>query len=555
MDKRLLEEINRFKLLSGYDTKKTLTEQKHYLTEQNKKWKVWSYDGEPIGAVGPEQEYIATEKGRELGYDTYSNYRSKYSGDLGTENEMKYSYTPYDESTHKNLFSTTQNIKDVVKQAKQDQKERFDTPVLVGTATKVGQINLNGKDGVGKFKNGTLFSFYGPNDTIILGKFKDVETFKVPMGSKEITVTGETTTPPVYNTVSISFGDKVISDPFVIGQSTLKDEAKLKLDEFVTSVNDFKTEYGDEAFTKYIEFLNSKKPINVDGYASRDSNPERVYKSNGLTAAENDKILSQARAQVIVDYLETAIPEMKGILTAVGHGQTTIHGGEDKASQDASGWRATGPNDPTKFGVNRRFVINIPDFSYDKSELVKPETTTTWSKQETETSGVRPTVKDERGRKINMGTSSDKVIEKKFASQSQIDVANKVYETDLGDLVSADLAGTKLRHYKDFNGFPIVPKEEMEKVKDYIPIMIAGSFNGVSDPVTTVTSTSVTLEANGKVYTWNGWTPSNVEKDGVSYGYVTGVKLVAIEYRTSGGVLVEPDGYWLGYVGFGLRKQ
>ena len=320
------------------------------------------------------------------------------------------------------------------------------------------------------------------------------------------------------------------------------------MDEFVKSVDDFKTQYGDEAFKKYIEFLNSQKPINVDGYASRDSNPNKLYRS-GKTAEQADKELSQSRAQVIVTYLETAIPEMKGILTPVGNGQT------DQFGDVESGWRSAGPNDPTKFGVNRRFVINIPDFSYDKSELVSPETTQTFSKQETETSGVRPTVKDDRGRKINMATSSDKVIEKKFASQSQIDIANKVYETDLGDVVSADLAGTKLRHYKDFNGFPIVSKEEMEKVKDHIPIMAAGSFNGVSDPVTTVTSTSVTLEANGKVYTWNGWTPSNVEKGGVSYEYVTGVKLVAIEYRTSGGVLVEPDGYWLGYVGFGLRKQ
>ena len=548
MDKRLLEEINRFKLLSGYDTKKTLTEQKHYLTEQNKDWKVVKLNGEPFAMFGPNGEFKGGNEASSAGIANYNQlmtwYREQEPGTVFL--------SAYDKKNDSNLF-----VSSTVAQAPGQPSSKgggTDTPVLVGTATKVGQINLNGKDGVGKFKNGTLFSFYGPNDTIILGKFKDVETFKVPMGSKEITVTGETTTPPVYNTVSISFGDKVISDPFVIGQSTLKDEAKLKLDEFVTSVNDFKTEYGDEAFTKYIEFLNSKKPINVDGYASRDSDPTKLYRS-GKTAAQADQELSQARAQVIVDYLETAIPEMKGILTAVGHGQTTIHGGEDKASQDASGWRATGPNDPTKFGINRRFVINIPDFSYDKSELIKPETTTTWSKQETETSGVRPTVKDDRGRKINMGTSSDKVIEKKFASQSQIDVANKVYETDLGDLVSADLAGTKLRHYKDFNGFPIVPKEEMEKVKDYIPIMIAGSFNGVSDPVTTVTSTSVTLEANGKVYTWNGWTPSNIEKDGVSYGYVTGVKLVAIEYRTSGGVLVEPDGYWLGYVGFGLRKQ
>jgi len=539
MNQRLLEEINRFRLLSSYDTRKTLTEQEVILTEQGKGWKVMNKNGEPFAMVGPNGEF----KGGNAEVTNYTQLKDWYIEQV----EGTAFFVEYNKNSHSGLFQDSQ-VTQVPGQSSSGKSDIKSLPVLAGEKTKVGQINLNGTDGVGKFKNGTLLSFYGPNDTIILGKFKDVETFKVPMGAKEITVTGETTTPAEYKTVAISFGDKVISDPFVVGQSTLKDEAKLKLDEFVKSVNDFKTQNGDEALTKYIEFLNSQKPINVDGYASRDSDPNKLYRS-GKTAEQADKELSQARAQVIVTYLETAIPEMKGVLTPVGNGQTDQFGGVE------SGWRSAGPNDPTKFGVNRRFVINIPDFSYDKSELVSPETTQTFSKQETETSGVRPTVKDDRGRKINMATSSDKVIEKKFASQSQIDIANKVYETDLGDVVSADLAGTKLRHYKDFNGFPIVSKEEMEKVKDHIPIMAAGSFNGVSDPVTTVTSTSVTLESNGKVYTWNGWTPSNVEKGGVSYEYVTGVKLVAIEYRTSGGVLVEPDGYWLGYVGFGLRKQ
>lgn len=545
MNRRLLEEINRFKLLSGYDTKKTLTEQQTILSEQDKNWKVVKLNGEPFAMFGPNGEFKGGNEATSAGIANYNQlmtwYREQEPGTVFL--------TSYDKKNDSNLFASS-----TVAQAPGQPSSKgggTETPELIGTATKVGQINLNSTNGVGKFKNGTLFSFYGPNDTIILGKFTDTESFSVPMGAKEITVTGETTTPPVYNTVSISFGEKEISDPFVVGQATLKDEAKLKLDEFVKSVNDFKTQYGNEAFTKYIEFLNSKKPISVDGYASRDSDPNKVYRS-GKTAAQADKELSQSRAQVIVNYLETAIPEMKGILTAVGNGQTDQFGGPE------SGWRAEGPNDPTKFGVNRRFVINIPDFSYDKSEMVSPEITTTWSKQETETSGVRPTVKDEDGgRARHMGTAAaaHKSIERKYASQNEIDLANKMYETDLGDFVSADLAGTKLRHYKDPNGFLIVSKEEMEKVKDYIPIMTAGSFNGVSNPVTTVTSKSVTLEANGKVYTWNGWTATNAEQGGVSYEYVTNKKLVAKQYRSSGGQLIDPDGYLLGYVGFGLKKQ
>ena len=538
MNRQLLEEINRFRLLSSYDTRKTLTEQE-ILTEQGKGWKVVTQNGEPFAMFGPNGEF----KGGNAEVTNYNQLMTWYrSQEPGTT-----FLVDYNKNSHSGLFQDSQ-----VTQAPGQPSKSTDIkslPVLVGDQTKVGQINLSGSEGVAQFKNGSLFSFYGANDTIILGKFTELESFSVPVGAKEITVTGETTTPAEYKTVAISFGDKVISDPFVVGQSTLKDDAKVKLDEFVNSVNDFKTQYGDEAFKKYIEFLNSQKPINVDGYASRDSDPNKVYRS-GKTAEQADKELSQARAQVIVNYIETAIPDMKGILTAVGNGQTDQFGGPE------SGWRAAGPNDPTKFGVNRRFVINIPDFSYDKSELVTPETTQTWSKQETDKSGVRPTVTDERGRQIRYGTAAaaGKSVERKFASQNEIDLANKMYETDLGDIVSADLAGTKLRHYKDPNGFLIVSKEEMEKIKDYIPIMPAGSFNGSTNPVTTVTSTSVSLEANGKIYVWNGWTQTNTESGGVSYQYVTGTKLVATQYRSSGGQLIEPDGYLLGKVGFGLRK-
>lgn len=543
MNQRILEEINRFRFLSSYDTKKTLTEQEVILTEQDKNWSVVKLNGEPFAMFGPNGEFKGGNEASSASIANYDQLMTWYR----EQEEGTVFLTSYNKKNDSNLFTSS-----TITQAPGQPLSKgggTETPMLIGDKTKVGQVNLGATDGVGKFKNGSLFSFFGPNDTIILGKFQDLESFKVPMGTKEITGTGETKTPAEFKVVSISFGDKEISDPFVVSQATLKDEAKVKLDNFVASVNDFKNTYGAEVFTKYIEFLNSQKPINVDGYASRDSDPNKLYRS-GKTASEADKELSQSRAQVIVTYLEAAIPELKGVLTAVGNGQTDKFGGVE------SGWRAEGPNDPVKFRVNRRFVINIPDFSYDKSELVSPETTQTWSKQETDKSGVRPTVNDDRGRPINMGTAqtSGKSIERKFASKNEIDLANKMYETDLGNLVSTNLAGTKLIHYKDPNGFFIVSKEEMEKIKDYIPIMPTGSFNGLTNPITTVTSTSVSLEANGKIYVWNGWTETNTELGGVSYQYVTNTKLVATQYRSSGGKLIDPDGYLLGKVGFGLRN-
>jgi hypothetical protein len=60
-----------------------------------------------------------------------------------------------------------------------------------------------------------------------------------------------------------------------------------------------------------------------------------------------------------------------------------------------------------------------------------------------------------------MGTAAvaHQDVPKEFASKNEIAVAEQMYETDLGTL-SPNLAGVKLKHYKDPNGFFIVSKEE-----------------------------------------------------------------------------------------------
>jgi hypothetical protein len=273
-----------------------------------------------------------------------------------------------------------------------------------------------------------------------------------------------------------------------------------------------------------------------------------VYR-NGKTAEQNDLELSQQRAGVIVNYLVDKLPELNGILAGVGKGQTTQFGGEE------SGWPAT---DKTKYGVNRRFVIEIPNFSFDKSVLVTPEITTNWEKQGKDLSGVRPKVYDERGRPTNMGTAAvaNKDIPKEFASKNEIAVAEQMYETDLGTL-SPNLSGVKLKHYKDPNGFFIVSKEEMKLVEEYIPIVTQGTFNNTTKLPTTITSKSLSIVANGKTYMWNGWNKATAnDNSGLEYDYVTEYKLAAIRYVDSPegkDKLITPDGYMLGQVGWGIQ--
>ena len=546
MNNKLFEEINRFKLLSGYDTKKTLSEQIELITEQDKNWKVWYYNGEPIGMVGPNQEFIPASKGVELGYNTYQKFFDAYRN---ATDEMKsaFSAQQYNKKTHEQFFNTGQGVKSQVQQAKQSQEQSSQTPTLTGDKVKMGQVNLNGTNGIAEFVNGTLFNFLPTNASLIIGEIKILESFKVPVGAVPITITGTTVTPPTYTTVNISFGDATMTDPFVVGKSEMKPEAKAKVDEYIKNVLDFKTQNGDEAYQKYIEFLNSKKPIGVNGYASRDGDPNKVYRS-GKTAAQADLELSQQRADVIANYITSKLPELKGIIVGVGKGQTTEFGGEE------SGWPAP---DKTKYGTNRRFVIEIPNFSYDKTVMDAAGYSTDWQTQGTDTSGVRPNVKDERGQVVRYGTANaeHKAVESGYASKKEIDLANQIYETDLGSLIPS-LAGVKLKHYKDPNGFFIVSKEQMKVVEKYVPIMTGPTINGTSNPNITLTSKSLSLGANGLTYMWNGWfTASANSNNGTDFQYITDYRLVAIQYRDSGGKLITPDGYLLGRVGFGIKQK
>ncbi len=179
MNNRLLEEINRFKLLSGYDTRKTLTEQQ-ILSEQDKNWKVVKLDGEPFAMIGPNGEFKGGDKAASAGVTNYNQLMTWYRNQMDSGGEGTIFMFPYNKKTDSNLFANS----NVAKAPGQPKTKEADTstPVLSGTATKVGQINLNGTDGVAKFTNGTLFSFFKSTDTIVLGKFTEVESCKVTMG-------------------------------------------------------------------------------------------------------------------------------------------------------------------------------------------------------------------------------------------------------------------------------------------------------------------------------------------------------------------------------------
>ena len=145
MNKRLLEEINRFKLLSGYDTRKTLTEQQIILSEQDKNWKVVKLNGEPFAMFGPNGEFKGGNDAASAGINNYNQLMTWYR----EQEEGTVFLSSYDKKADSNLFTSS-----TIAQAPGQPSSKnggTETPVLAGDATKVGQINLGGTDGVAKF--------------------------------------------------------------------------------------------------------------------------------------------------------------------------------------------------------------------------------------------------------------------------------------------------------------------------------------------------------------------------------------------------------------------
>jgi outer membrane protein OmpA-like peptidoglycan-associated protein len=154
-----------------------------------------------------------------------------------------------------------------------------------------------------------------------------------------------------------------LQDPFVFDTTNLTNEAKNNFDLFIDEYNSKKSNFID-VWPKYLEFLKSKSPIIVEGWASRDADPEEMI-SGAFKACKKDKqkrkdynlCLSQNRANKIVELLETNLPELKGILKGVGYGETDKFNG--------IGWTKQKETSPSETAPNRRFLFTLPKFSTD----------------------------------------------------------------------------------------------------------------------------------------------------------------------------------------------
>ena len=159
--------------------------------------------------------------------------------------------------------------------------------------------------------------------------------------------------------VSITL-DNSGTEPFVLDSTEIHPDSVGKIDEFVSTIEDVKNKYGNEVYQKYIQFLKSN-PIIVNAYSSINADPSKkmsgkVQACKGYgdgTRGQYNLCLSQKRAEVIANKLNSALPQL-GNFKGVGMGET------DKFDKGKKWPTFTSDKDTL---LNRRFEVKLPNFS------------------------------------------------------------------------------------------------------------------------------------------------------------------------------------------------
>lgn len=347
------------------------------------------------------------------------------------------------------------------------------TPGVLRGSSKVkkGELNFSGVEDFGSnvpsyafFKNKGMFPPYPKN-----------ALFSIVSNSRALSIGGSEAKPPEppkVIVIPINISTKV-EDPFKFDTVTLYPEAEESLQKFFKDIKDVKNNYGQEVYDRYIQFLIGSKPITINAYASKDGNPNTKItggyspcKKSG-TRGEYDKCLSQARAEYIKTRIETEFPELEGVFSAVGHGQSTQF--------SKTGWPNSKSSDETK--ADRRFDVTLPSYEETKKEPVIDTDT------KTQDTNVSTGLGDKKGVwKISelIPEAPNAVINYSKNSSGDIVVSAKQLFDVVGDLV-----------YK------------------YIPAIGPGDINGFTKGTAVLTPDSITVTVGEDTIVWKNWKPAS----------------------------------------------
>jgi hypothetical protein len=266
-------------------------------------------------------------------------------------------------------------------------------PMLKGDTIKTGMANTKnttnapgiGAPPIAMFKNDGIVSGYKDSEKVYLFMVETAGFLgkKLPYESEEIS---DITPEPDKDVLTLKI-DFDLQDPFVFDRTELTTQGEDDYQNFILDYNE-KKEANMTLWDNYLSFLKSKGPFNIIGYSSIDGDPDKIVANSnnkktktyppcrvpgGRRREEYNKCLAQARAEAIVRKLESDIPELKGLFTPVGFGETKMF--KDSGWPDETSTRQ-------KTAPNRRFVLSdLPE--YDETFNVDKTSDTKTSEKET----------------------------------------------------------------------------------------------------------------------------------------------------------------------------
>ena len=334
------------------------------------------------------------------------------------------------------------------------------------SSVKKGELNFSGvmKLGMGdtpsyaKFKNKGMFYRYSKNTIFSITSVSPV----LSIGSSN----PPTPKPVEIKAVPISISTKV-EDPFKFDKTVLYPEAEESLQKFFQDIKNVKNDYSEEVYKKFIEFLVSSKPITINAYASKDGNPETKITGaytpckNSGTRGKYDQCLSQARADYIKSRVEAEFPELIGVFTAIGHGQSTKFSG--------TGWPKSKNTDETK--KDRRFDITLPTYEEKTEEPV-------------------------------VNTDVEDVI-------VDVGLGKKTNVWKISEMIP-ELPNATLNYSKDPNGFIVVSRKQITEVLGdleykYLAYKGPEDLNGSVRADVVLTPDSISVTSRDGTMVWKNW--------------------------------------------------
>jgi outer membrane protein OmpA-like peptidoglycan-associated protein len=283
-------------------------------------------------------------------------------------NRMKKLMT-FDISENSHDVLSEQDYSNVHTGKKTKKKKTMDTTVPNWGEKSRGKLNFGALSGnYAKVKNNDMFGSETPKQMFIISSSSSAP--------KLMGIAPPPDEPPVPEekvaNIEINFS---MEDSFKLDKVTLTSDGEVSYNTFIDVYNDTKKENSD-IWDDYLSSI-KKGEIEILGYASQDGDPNKsdggylsACSTFGVGVGPKNKYnlcLSQQRANAIRDKIINDIPELSGLLTAKGMGETCNFG---------PCWSNDSGVTTTDTAPNRRVVIKFPEYKTTSVEITEPTNNT-----------------------------------------------------------------------------------------------------------------------------------------------------------------------------------